>query len=91
MEGTNDAMQQPANGGTQQEASEAEVLVERRRQANEQHDNRRSSGGRWCGCDKAQSRRLRCGWSRQACEMGKGGRPEMWRESNWQETLQPTN
>jgi hypothetical protein len=45
MEGTNDATQQPGNGGTQQEASEAEVLAERRRQANGQHDNRRSRGG----------------------------------------------
>jgi len=42
MEGPNDAMQQPANGGVQQEA---EVLAERQRQANGQHDNQGSSGG----------------------------------------------
>jgi hypothetical protein len=36
MEGPNDATQQPANGGAQQEA---EALAERQRQANGQHDN----------------------------------------------------
>jgi len=85
MEGPNDATQQPANGGAQQEA---EALAERRRQANGQHDNQRSSGERWCGCDKAQSCRLRCGGS-QACEMGEGGRLEMLRESNGQHYNQP--
>jgi hypothetical protein len=85
MEGHNDATQQPANGGAQQEA---EALAERRRQANGQHDNQRSSGGRRCGCDKTQSCRLRCGGS-QACEMGEGGRPEMLRESNGQHYNQP--
>ena len=84
-EGPKDAKQKPTNGGAQ---LEAEALAERRRQANGQHDNQRSSGGRWCGCDKAQSCRLRCGGS-QACEMGEGGRPEMLRESNGQHYNQP--
>ena len=57
-EGPKDAMQQRTNGGAQ---LEAEVLVERRRQANGQHDNQRSSGGQRCGCVKAQRRQLRCG------------------------------
>jgi hypothetical protein len=58
MEGSNNATQQTANGGEQREA---EALAERRRQANGQHDNQRLSGGRWCGCNKAQRHRLRCG------------------------------
>ena len=57
-EGPKDAMQQRTNGGAQ---LEAEVLVERRRQANGQHYNQRSSGGQRCGCVKAQRRQLRCG------------------------------
>ena len=84
-EGPKDATQQPTNGGVQ---LEAEALAERRRQANGQHDNQRSSWGQWCDCNKAQSRQLRCGGS-QACEMGEGGRPEMLRESNGQHYNQP--
>jgi hypothetical protein len=46
-EGPKDATQQQTNGGAQ---LEAEALAERRRQANGQHDNQRSSGGQRCGC-----------------------------------------
>ena len=59
-EGTKDATQQPTNGGAQ---LEAEALAERRRQANGQHDNQRSSGGQRCGCVRVQRRQLRCGGS----------------------------
>ena len=59
-EGPKDATQQQTNGGAQ---LEAEALAERRRQANGQHDNQRSSGGQWCSCVKALRRQLRCGGS----------------------------
>jgi len=75
---------QPMNGGAQRchattskrrVQREAEVLAERRRQANGQHDNQRSSWGQWCDCNKAQSRQLRCGGSQmgnQPIERGGG-------------------